>query len=110
MIKTINFHPISQLIFHWPYLILIWAVFTLATVFVGNGISGYGFPLAWKTGGCPPPGIEISASCLLAIGYDWLNFGLDALFYTFVGYGLVLVYAKYRARRAVRSESESLLD
>ena len=100
----------TQLILRWPNLILIGAVFTLATVFVGNWISGYGFPLAWKTGGCPPPGIEISASCLLAIGYDWLNFGLDVLFYTFVAYGLVLVYTKYRARRTARSESESLLD
>jgi len=100
----------TQLIVRWPNLILIGAAFTLATVFVGNGISAYGFPLAWKTGGCPPPGTEISASCLLAIGYDWLNFGLDVLFYTFVGYGLVLVYAKYRARRTARSESESLLD
>ena len=100
----------TQLIVRWPSLILIGAVFTLATVFVGNWTSGYGFPLAWKTGGCPPPGIEISASCLLAIGYDWLSFGLDVLFYTFVGYGLVLVYAKYRARRTARSESECVLD
>jgi hypothetical protein len=100
----------TQLIIRWPSLILIGAAFTLATVFVGNWTGGYGFLLAWKTGGCPPPGIEISASCLLAIGYDWLNFGLDVLFYTFVGYGLVLVYAKYRARRTARSESESLLN
>jgi hypothetical protein len=100
----------TQLIIRWPSLILIGAVLALATVFVGNGTSGHGFPLAWKPGGCPPPGIEISASCLLAIGYDWLNFGLDVFFYTFVGYGLVLVYAKYRARRTVRSEPESLLD
>src|SRR5207245_2031465 len=96
--------------FLWPGLIVIGTVVTLATVLTGNSASGYGFPLAWKTGGCPPPGIEISASCLLAIGYDWLNFGLDVLFYTFVAYGLVLVYTKYRARRTARSESENLLD
>jgi hypothetical protein len=100
----------TRLLVLWPNLILIGAVLSLATVFVGNWTSGYGFPLAWKTGGCPAPGIEISASCLLAIGYDWLNFGLDVLFYTFAGYGPVLVYAKYRARRRVRSESGSLLD
>ena len=100
----------TQLFIRWPSLILIGTVLALATVLVGNGTSGYGFPLAWKTGGCPPPGIEVSASCLLAIGYDWLDFGLDVLFYTFVVYGTVLVYAKFRARRTARSEPESLLD
>jgi len=86
----------------WPTLVLIGTFVTLATVFVGNWTRGYGFPLAWKTGGCPPPGIAVSASCLLAIGSDWLSFALDVLFYTFVSYGLVLANAKYRARRRIR--------
>src|SRR6266704_1683318 len=90
--------------FLWPGLIVIGTVVTLATVLTGNSASGYGFPLAWKTGGCPPPGIEISAACLLAIGSDWLSFGLDVLFYTFIIYGLVFVNSKYRARRRARSE------
>jgi hypothetical protein len=85
----------------WSNLILIGTIVTLATVFVGYWARGYGFPLPWRTGGCPPPGIEISASCLIAIGYDWLSFGLDVMFYTLVGYGLVLARAKYRARRRV---------
>src|SRR5436309_6233866 len=71
----------------WPTLILIGTFLTLVTVLIGNWIGGYGFPLAWKTGGCPPPGIAISTSCLLAIAYDWLGFGLDILFYTAIGYG-----------------------
>jgi hypothetical protein len=75
------------------------AILTLVTVLVGDPVRGYGFPLAWKTGGCPPPGIELSASCLLAIGYDWISFGLDSLFFTFVSYGLVLASSKYRARK-----------
>ena len=89
-------------IFLWPTLILIGAILTLGTVLVGNWNRGYGFPLAWKTGGCPPPGIEISATCLLAIGYDWLSFGLDALFYILLGYASLLAYASYRARRRAR--------
>lgn|SRR6266852_1939819 len=93
----------------WSNLILMGTVLTLATVLVGNSVGGFGFPLAWKTGGCPPPGIEISASCLLAIGHDWLSFGLDILLYTFAGYGLVLANSKYRGRRRkVRSHSHSL--
>jgi len=88
----------------WPTLILIGTILALATVAVGNPANGYGFPFPWKTGGCPPPGIAISASCLLAIGSDWLSFGLDVLFYTFMIYGLVFVNSKYRARRRARSE------
>jgi hypothetical protein len=83
----------------WPALILIGTILALATVTVGNSANGYGFPFPWKTGGCPPPGIAISASCLLAISSDWLSFGLDVVFYTFLIYGLVFVNSKYRARR-----------
>jgi hypothetical protein len=78
---------------------MIAAILSLVTVLVGDPVRGYGFPLAWKTGGCPPPGIELSASCLLAIGYDWISFGLDLLLYTFLSYGLVLASSKYRARK-----------
>ena len=88
----------------WSNLLLTGALVTLATVFVGNSSSGYGFPLAWKTGGCPPPGLALSASCLFAIGSDWLSFGLDVLLYTLIGYGLILAYAKYWSRRRSRSD------
>lgn len=93
----------TRLVVLWPTLLVAAAVLTLGTSLAGSSASGYGFPFAWKIGGCPPPGIEISAYCLLAIGSDWLSFGLDVLFYTVVGYGLLLAYAKYDARkRAVR--------
>src|SRR5437867_12352703 len=82
----------------WPTLILIGTFLTLVTVLIGNWIGGYGFPLAWKTGGCPPPGLAISPSCLLAIAYDWLGFGLDILFYTAIGDGLLLSYPHLRFR------------
>jgi hypothetical protein len=89
----------TRLILLWPVLILVGVALALLTVLVGDPIRGYGFPLAWKTGGCPPPGIEISESCLLAISSDWVSFGLDVLFYTFVSYGLVLAESRYRTRR-----------
>jgi hypothetical protein len=85
----------------WPTLILIGTILALVTVLVGNPIRGYGFPLAWKTGGCPPPGIAVSTSCFLAIGSDWLSLGLDVLFYTLIGYALVLAYSKFHVRRRV---------
>jgi hypothetical protein len=95
----------TRLTILWPTLLVIAGILTLATVLVGDPVRGYGFPFAWKTGGCPPPGIELSASCLLAIGYDWISFGLDLLLYTFVGYVVVLASSKYRARKknALRS-------
>lgn len=90
----------------WPVLILASVIVTLATVTVGNWMGGFGFPLPWKTGGCPPPGIIVSAACFLAIGYDWLRFGLDVLFYTATGYVTLLGILNYRTRRVSRLRGE----
>jgi hypothetical protein len=87
----------------WPAPILAGIAIALLSVLISNGAGAYGFPLAWKTGGCPPPGIVLSASCFLAIGHDWLGFGLDALFYTAIGYGLVFAYMKYSAKLRICS-------
>ncbi|HYY91978.1 MAG TPA: hypothetical protein VE955_08310 [Candidatus Dormibacteraeota bacterium] len=70
---------------------------SVVSVMVPNWMGGYGFPFAWKNGGCPPPGIAITESCLLAVGVDWLSFGLDVLFYTLILYGLLFAYANRRA-------------
>jgi len=86
-------------IFLWSNIILMGTILTLASVLVGDPRGGYGFPFAWKTGGCPPPGITITEPCLLAIGRDWLSFGLDVLIYIFIGYAVLLAYSKYRARK-----------
>jgi len=102
LLQNVSSGPMTRPILLWPNLIVIGTIITLGMVVVGNSASGYGFPLPWRTGGCPPPGIALSAPCLLAIGSDWLSFGLDALFYTFVGYGLVLANSKYRTRRQAR--------
>ncbi len=86
----------------WPTLIMIGTIIALATVLVGNSVTGYGFPFSWETGGCPPPGIVISLSCLIAVGSDWLSFAVDAIIYTLVVYGLVLAYAKSQRGRRTR--------
>jgi hypothetical protein len=89
----------NRLVVLWPTLIVFGTILTLITALVGNSAAGYGFPLAWMSGGCPPPGIAVSVSCLKAIGSDWLSFGADVLLYTFVGYGVGLSYSKYVASR-----------
>jgi hypothetical protein len=89
---------ITRSVLLWPTPILAGLALALISVLVGNQVGGYGFPLAWRTGGCPPPGIELSRSCLVAIGFDWLSFGLDLLFYTIIGSGVLFVYAKYASR------------
>jgi hypothetical protein len=89
---------IARSVLLWPTPILAGLALAFVSVLIGNEVAGYGFPLAWKTGGCPPPGIELSRSCLIAIGFDWLGFGLDFLFYALIGYGLIFVYTKYAMR------------
>ena len=86
----------------WPVLLLAATGVSLASVSVSNWMGGYGFPLAIRNGGCPPPGIVVSTSCFLAIGSDWLGFGLDILFYTLIGYALIVVAARYRRRELSR--------
>ena len=87
--------------FLWPTIIAAGIGAAFLSVIMGNGIAGYGFPLVWRTGGCPPPGIQISASCLLAISYDWIRFGLDALFYTVIASVLFFYYTKRKAQRVL---------
>jgi hypothetical protein len=81
-----------------PYsIVLVLAVLvTWATSFLGLFLE-HGLPFAWKFGGCPGP--HILMACVLDITYDWAAFGLDVLFYTTMGYGLILVYKNYQARK-----------
>jgi hypothetical protein len=89
--------------FLWPSTILVGLAATFLTIAIGNGHVGYGFPFAWKTGGCPPPGIQISAGCFLAIGYDWLRFGLDVAFYILITYVFVHAYLRKFAAKKLRT-------
>lgn len=62
---------------------------TLASASIGS-LSGWGFPLQWKIGGCT----TINGGLTCAAEYDnWLFLAADTLFYTLVGY--VLLYAGY---------------
>lgn len=74
---------------------------TLAAGYWASDYHNYGFPLPWKslvaTGICPPePWLQISCYLRLATLYNWANFLLDALFYTVIGYGLLLPPANFR--------------
>jgi len=71
---------------------------TLASASIGS-LSGWGFPLQWKIGGCT----QINGTLVCAAEYDdWLFFGVDALFYTLVGYGLLYVIDKLLPGRVER--------
>ncbi len=59
---------------------------TLASASIGS-LSGWGFPLQWKIGGCTT--INGTLTCA-AESYNWLFLTADTLFYTLVGY--VLLY------------------
>jgi|GEM_PF-4206836 len=89
---------VTRSVLLWPTPILAGVALTLLGVLIGNQVRGYGFPVTWKTGGCPPPGIDLSRSCLLSIGFDWLSFGLDLLFFTLIASGLLFTYTKYSSR------------
>ena len=68
-------------------------LFTWFTAFLAGFQVRQGLPLPWKSGlACPGPGLEFFCT---AISYDWLAFALDVLFYSAVGYGLLLVYIKF---------------
>ena len=75
---------------------------TFVTGYWATNYYSYGFPLPWKTlvaaGICPPePWLQIAACYLrLATSYNWAYFALDALFYTGIGYGLLLPSANFR--------------
>ena len=71
---------------------------TLASASIGS-LSGWGFPLQWKIGGCT----QINGTLVCAAEYDdWLFFGVDALFYTLVGYVLLYVIDKLLPGRVER--------
>lgn len=73
---------------------------TLATGYWANNYYSYGLPLPWKTmvaaGICPPSWLLIACYLRLATSYNWVNFSLDALFYTGIGYGFLLPPANFR--------------
>ncbi len=71
---------------------------TLASASIGS-LSGWGFPLQWKIGGCT----QINGALVCAAEYDdWLFFGVDALFYTLVGYVSLYVIDKLLPGRVER--------
>ena len=73
---------------------------TLGTGIFANNYNDYGFPLPWKTlvatGACPVGWLEIVCTFRLATAYNWAYFALDAIFYTEVGYGLLLLTVNFR--------------
>lgn len=67
----------------------------------GTGFSDYGFPVPWKEEAvayCSPLNPQACPTPIHTISYNWFAFAADVLFYTAVGFGLLLIYKKYRSR------------
>ncbi len=87
MISTINR---AQLLFYLLPLTVAAFLVTSGTGLTGS-LSGWGFPLPWKTGGCIQ---AIGGITCTAEAYDWPFFVIDALFYLLIGYAFLYVSYK----------------
>ena len=79
-------------------LVAIAIIITLITglvVLVRNSFY-FGIPVGWRLDYCP-----ILAALYACPPYNWGAFVLDVLFYTALGYGLVLGYARYHASKSL---------
>jgi hypothetical protein len=80
----------SVLVFYLVPIIIVAFLATLATASIGS-LSGWGFPLQWKIGGCT----TINGGLTCAAEYDnWLFFAADTAFFVLVGYAVI--FAGYR--------------
>ena len=77
----------AVLLFYFVPLFTIAFLATLAGAWIGS-LSGWGFPLQWKIGGCTT--INGGLTCA-AESYNWLFLAADTLFYTLVGYAFLQV-------------------
>jgi hypothetical protein len=78
------------LVFYLVPIIVVAFLATLASTSVGS-LSGWGFPLQWKIGGCT----TINGTLTCAAEYDnWLFFAADTAFFVLAGY--VVVFVGYR--------------
>jgi hypothetical protein len=82
-------------LFLGPILVTIAIIITLITgLLIKIGTSFYfGVPLGWRLDYCPLNALPLPYGWCLP--YIWWAFIVDVLFYTAVGYGLFLGYAKY---------------
>jgi hypothetical protein len=77
----------SVLVFYLVPIIVAAFLATLASASIGS-LSGWGFPLQWKIGGCT----TINGGLTCAAEYDnWLFFAVDTAFFVLVGYGVIFV-------------------
>ena len=77
-------------------LVAIAIIITLITgffVLLGPLFFAYGFPLPWRLDHCPILGAPYGCPPIY-----WWAFVIDVLFYAALECGLLLVYARYRAR------------
>lgn len=107
-------------LFIWPILVAAGIILTTASgsflteAFYSPGgeiDSFYGLPLPWKENRelvCSPLYPQACQSPIYLTQFDLFAFAIDVLFYTGIGYGLLLVYAKYRGKKPNRSSDPAV--
>ena len=75
---------------------------TLVTGYLYFAYGGWGFPAPWR--GlvfqiCPLMACTVNGCPICNSSIDWVSFGVDILFYTAIGYSLVLVLSWGRPAR-----------
>jgi len=84
----------SVLLFYLIPIIAAAFLATLASASIGS-LSGWGFPLQWKIGGCT----TINGTLTCAAEYDnWLFFATDTALFALVGYAVIFVGYKLAPR------------
>ena len=85
---------LSVLLFYLIPIIAAAFLATLASASIGS-LSGWGFPLQWKIGGCT----TINGTLTCAAEYDnWLFFATDTALFALVGYAVIFVGYKLAPR------------
>jgi hypothetical protein len=77
----------SVLVFYLVPIIIVAFLATVASASIGS-LSGWGFPLQWKIGGCT----TINGTITCADEFDnWLFFAADTTFFALAGYAVIFV-------------------
>jgi hypothetical protein len=103
-------NPLSWSLFRfWLLVVVIIPVlavlvtWTAGYLYIAYGFGG--FPVPWRglvfqscpLIACPLTGCTCDTSKIVQVNIDWLSLGVDILFYTAIGYSIVLVLSRLRS-------------
>jgi len=92
--------------------------FATGYLIISSGIGGFPVPwaglvfqpcpllIACTSRGCP----ICDSSKIIQVNYDWLSFGVDILFYTAIGYSVVLFFSWARPTKSSQQPTNPSVD